>query len=108
MATGDSPAVPSLPPSLMPRSVAAMADTDPTTDEAQTDPEVEVEEDATEVEVEAANLLSLDDILPLSKYQLPLGEWDQPPTERVRFAMDMLVIAACERRARILRSDLES
>jgi hypothetical protein len=81
---------------------------DPITD-AQADPDDQVEAEAdleADVEAEAESILTLDDLLPISKYQLTLGEWDRPPSTRVQFALDMLVIAAAERVARILRGDL--
>ena len=81
--------------------------TDPQTEpEAAPDPEVEMDtEDEVEDEV---NLLALSEILPFSQYRLALSEFDAPPSDRVQFAMDQALIAACERVARILRSDLES
>ena len=48
----------------------------------------------------------LSEILPFSQYRLALSEFDAPPSDRVQFAMDQALIAACERVARILRSDL--
>jgi hypothetical protein len=87
---------------------------DPTTDEPlpnpsgcgpATDPEVEVDDDE-DGEVEPIGLVTLAEVLPMSQYVIPVGEWDRPPSERVQYALDMLIIAAAERAARILRSDL--
>jgi hypothetical protein len=79
---------------------------DPITD-AETDPEAEAEaEDEADDEGDATNLLALNEILPFSQYRLALSEFDAPPSDRVQYAMDMALIAACERVARILRSDL--
>jgi len=83
---------------------------DPTTD-PQTDPEAAPElepedEDEAEQDGEAANLLALSEILPLSQYRLTLSEFDRQPSDRVQFALDCALIAACERVARILRGDL--
>ena len=78
--------------------------TDPHTD-PHTDPELSPEDEADE-EDEETNLLALSEILPFSQYRLALSEFDAPPSDRVQFAMDQALIAACERVARILRSDL--
>ena len=72
--------------------------------DADAEDEVEVEEE--EGEAEAAGLVTLGEVLPMSQYSIPMGEWDRPPSDRVQYALDMLIIAACERAARILRSDL--
>ncbi len=77
---------------------------DPHTD-PQADPELGPEDEADE-EDEETNLLALSEILPFSQYRLALSEFDAPPSDRVQFAMDQALIAACERVARILRSDL--
>jgi len=83
-----------------------MDQSDPITD-AQADPEAEVDpEDEADIGDEAAHILALSEILPLSQYRLNLSEWDKPPSDRVQFAMDQALIAACERVARILRNDL--
>ncbi|MGZ3395922.1 MAG: hypothetical protein ACXVB2_17490 [Isosphaeraceae bacterium] len=82
-----------------------MTTRDPQTDpQAAPDPEAEIED---EVEDEV-NLLALSEILPFSQYRLALSEFDAPPSDRVQFAMDQALIAACERVARILRSDLSA
>ena len=57
-------------------------------------------------ETESVEVLALNDILPFSQYRLVLTEFDRPPSDRVQFALDQALIAACERVARILRSDL--
>jgi len=69
------------------------------------DPETEADEEG-EGEGEATNLLALSEILPLSQYRLTLSEFDRQPSDRVQFALDCALIAACERVARILRGDL--
>ena len=46
-------------------------------------------------------------LVPLSQYRLSLSEWDRVPSDRVQFAMDQAIVAACERIGRICRSDLE-
>ena len=74
-----------------------------------TDPQAAPElgpEDEADEEDEETNLLALSEILPFSQYRLALSEFDVPPSDRVQFAMDQALIAACERVARILRSDL--
>lgn len=71
--------------------------------EAELDPEDEAEDEG---EDEETNLLALSEILPFSQYRLALSEFDAPPSDRIQFAMDQALIAACERVARILRSDL--
>ncbi len=78
--------------------------TDPQAD-PHTDPELDPEDEADD-EDEETNLLALSEILPFSQYRLALSEFDAPPSDRVQFAMDQALIAACERVARILRSDL--
>jgi len=81
---------------------------DPTIEpQADLDPELDAEEDDQgEDEGEVANLLALSEILPLSQYRLTLSEFDRQPSDRVQFALDCALIAACERVARILRGDL--
>jgi hypothetical protein len=88
-----------------------MTTPDPTTgSQVNPDDEVDAETEAdTEADTEAedeVNLLALNEILPFSQYRLTLTEFDAPPSDRVQYAMDMALIAACERVARILRSDL--
>ena len=84
---------------------------DPTL-EPETDPGVDADtgEPADDVvdEGESVEVLALSEILPFSQYRLVLTEFDQPPSDRVQFALDQALIAACERVARILRSDLPS
>jgi hypothetical protein len=88
--------------------------TDPQTDpEAAPDPEDQAEDEAEaeaedQAEDEVTNLLALNEILPFSQYRLNLSEFDRPPSDRVQFAMDCALIAAAERVARILRSDLSA
>jgi hypothetical protein len=84
-----------------------MEQPDPTTGPVSAEPP-EADDDEDEAgEAEAISLVTLNEILPLSQYAVPVGEWDKPLSDRVRYALDMLLIAACERAARILRSDLE-
>lgn len=85
-----------------------MTTPDPTTG-PQVNPDDEVDtEDEVDDDGEATNLLALNEILPFSQYRLTLTEFDAPPSDRVQYAMDMALIAACERVARILRSDLSA
>jgi hypothetical protein len=85
-------------------AVEPQADLDPEA-EPELDPEAEEDDEA---EGEATNMLALNEILPLSQYRLTLSEFDRQPSDRVQFAMDCALIAACERVARILRGDLPS
>jgi hypothetical protein len=75
---------------------------DPITD-AQADPEVEADEADEEQPV---GLVTLAELLPMSQYMLPQGEWDRPPSDRVQFALDLLIIAAADRARRLLNADL--
>lgn len=90
-----------------------MADSDPTLDaapgpipDADVDVPVEAEETETELEAEPDGMLALSQILPISQYVVTRDEWNGPRDRRVEYALDDLLIAACERAARILRSDL--
>ena len=69
------------------------------------DKALEEAEAATELEhVDLTNRLWLKAIVPL----LQLRSHESDPSQRVQFAFDLMYIAACERVARILRSDLPS
>jgi hypothetical protein len=57
---------------------------------------------STFVDAEIQNRLWLKAVLPL----LQLRSQETDPSDRVQFALDLMHIAACERIARILRSDL--
>jgi hypothetical protein len=54
------------------------------------------------IDLESQQRLWLKAILPLLQFRSP----DADPSDRVQFAFDQMTIAACERAARILRSDL--
>ncbi len=54
------------------------------------------------IDLESQQRLWLKAILPLLQLRSP----DADPSDRVQFAFDQMTIAACERAARILRSDL--
>ena len=83
---------------------------DPTLEPPETDPGIDDDtgDAADDVvdEAEAVEVLALSEILPFSQYRISLAEGERPPSDRVQFAMDQALIAACERVARILRSDL--
>jgi hypothetical protein len=72
-----------------------------------TDPE-DVDEPTAEdiaqqiIDCESQQRLWLKAILPLLQLRSP----DTDPSDRVQFAFDQMTIAACERAARILRTDL--
>ncbi len=55
------------------------------------------------IDLESQQRLWLKAILPLLQLRSP----DADPSDRVQFAFDQMAIAACERAARILRSDLQ-
>jgi hypothetical protein len=96
-------------PDPTPESGQRSADSDQeflNADELMADGSEAEEDDEGEGEGEATNMLALNEILPLSQYRLTLSEFDRAPSDRVQFAMDMALIAACERVARILRGDL--
>jgi hypothetical protein len=78
-------------------------ETDPSVDDDTGEPVDDIGD-----ETEEAEVLALSEILPFSQYRLVLTEFDQPPSDRVQFALDQALIAACERVARILRADLPS
>lgn len=78
-------------------------ETDPGVDGDTGEPVDDVVDEAESVEV-----LALSEILPFSQYRLVLTEFDRPPSDRVQFALDCALIAAAERVARILRSDLSA
>jgi len=54
------------------------------------------------IDLESQQRLWLKAILPLLQLRSP----DADPSDRVQFAFDQMTIAACERAARILRTDL--
>lgn len=87
-------------------------DTPDPTLEPETDPGVDDDtgEPVNDIvdETESQEVLALNEILPFSQYRLVLTEFDRPPSDRVQFALDQALIAAAERVARILRSDLPS
>jgi hypothetical protein len=56
------------------------------------------------IDLESQQRLWLKAILPLLQLRSP----DADPSDRVQFAFDQMTIAACERAARILHSDLRS
>ncbi len=75
-----------------------------------TDPDVTAEDQADEIQDladddavdEAQERLWIRALTPL----LQLRKHDSDPSDRVQYAFDLMYIAACERVARILRSDL--
>jgi hypothetical protein len=103
------PTTHSFPTSIAWNACEPMDAPDPTL-EPETDPSVDADTgepvDDIGEEGESAEVLALSEILPFSQYRLVLSEFDRPPSDRVQFALDQALIAACERVARILRSDL--
>src|SRR5271157_5394569 len=97
---------PPLHPSLTPPlAVAAMADSDPTTDpQLQADDQVDEDQDLAvdDAADEGRQRLWIRSLTPL----LQLRSHETDPSSRVQFAFDQMYVAACERVARILRSDL--
>ena len=80
-----------------------MPDSEPTTDspaqdEAEEDRDLEIDDAADE----GRQRLWIRALTPL----LQLRNHDTDPSSRVQYAFDLMYIAACERMARILRSDL--
>lgn len=73
---------------------------DPTT-EPQVEPE-ELVDELVEPENDAQARLWIKSLTPL----LQLRTHDTDPSSRVQFAFDQMYVAACERVARILRSDM--
>lgn len=83
-----------------------MADSDPTTDPQVQADEAELDEDQDLAVDDAADegrqRLWIRSLTPL----LQLRSHETDPSSRVQFAFDQMYVAACERVARILRSDL--
>ena len=84
-----------------------MADSDPTTDpEIAADDQVDEDADLAidDAADEGRQRLWIRSLTPL----LQLRNHDSDPSSRVQFALDQMYVAACERVARILRSDLSA
>ncbi len=80
---------------------------DPTTDPlAETEADVEEDRDLAvdEAADEGRQRLWIRALTPLLQFR----NHDSDPSDRVQFALDCMYIAACERVARILRSDLSA
>ncbi len=75
----------------------------PAVDQSEDEREPTAEDIAQQIiDIESQQRLWLKAILPL----LQLRSRDSDPSDRVQFALDQMTIAACERAARILRTDL--
>ena len=82
-----------------------MADSDPTTDpQIAADDQVDEDQDLAidDAADEGRQRLWIRSLTPL----LQLRSHETDPSSRVQFAFDQMYVAACERVARILRSDL--